>query len=173
MKLVEIYSLVPKYEKDIWDLLVLSDEEFVPPLSSRNSTQQVGFAEGGMVENKPYAYFETIKTQSFILALEEDKVIGFMSYIPNYSLPFLYNGKEVISDYVSTVVVHPNYRGRKITQKFYNKLFERKTAISTRTWSTNRAHIKILCRMLFEQIVTIENDRGEGIDTLYFLKTKD
>jgi RimJ/RimL family protein N-acetyltransferase len=42
----------------------------------------------------------------------------------------------------------------------------------TRTWSTNAAHIAILGKFGFSQIARIENDRGEGIDTVYFAKKR-
>ena len=45
-------------------------------------------------------------------------------------------------------------------------------SIFTRTWSTNAAHIKILDKFNFEIIKCIENDRGDGIDTVYFAKIR-
>jgi ribosomal protein S18 acetylase RimI-like enzyme len=53
----------------------------------------------------------------------------------------------------------------------YDHLFNEKYAdrnIFTRTWSTNTAHISILKKYNFREIHRIENDRGEGIDTVYF-----
>lgn len=44
--------------------------------------------------------------------------------------------------------------------------------IFTRTWSTNFAHIKILQAFGFETVKVLKNDRGSGIDTVYFKKEK-
>lgn len=173
MKIVEISSLSAEYEEDVWGLLVLTDEEFVPSLSSRNSTQQLDFNEEAGRVNRPYAYYEAIKEQEFILAVEENKVVGILSYIPNFKLPFRYKGEEIISNYVSTIIVHPDYRGRKITQKLYRRLMKKSENITTRTWSENMAHITILQTLKFDLIQRIENDRGPGIDTVYYMKKPD
>ena len=55
----------------------------------------------------------------------------------------------------------------------YASLFEeyKDVNIFTRTWSTNMAHIKILSKFDFEKMSVIENDRGEGIDKVYFKKS--
>lgn len=171
MKIIETQTLTSFYEKDIWDLLVLADNEFVPSLSSRNSTLQTSFEETESPhQDKPVAYFEIIKQQNFILALKDDKVIGFLSYIPDYILPFSYMDEEIATQYVSTIIVAPQFRGQNITQMLYKKLIDEKSCIATRTWSTNNAHINILRKLKFELVKTLPNDRGRGIDTLYFLK---
>ncbi len=173
MKIVEISSLNAEYEEDVWELLVLTDEEFIPSLSSRNSTQQTDFNADNKCVNRPYAYYEAIKEQEFILAVEEDKVVGLLSYIPDFKLPFCYNDEEIVSNYVSTIIVHPDCRGKKITQKLYKQLMEKNVTITTRTWSGNMAHITILRRLKFDLIQTIPNDRGSGIDTVYYMKKLD
>ena len=59
-------------------LLILGDKEFIPPLSSRSSTTQqgLGSAKGSGID----LYFEEMKEQSFVLALEGDILAGFMSF---------------------------------------------------------------------------------------------
>lgn len=42
--------------------------------------------------------------------------------------------------------------------------------LKTRTWSTNDAHIHILQSIGFVMVKNIDNDRGIGINTLYFEK---
>ena len=55
----------------------------------------------------------------------------------------------------------------------YETLFKKyeNVDIFTRTWSTNEAHIKILMKFDFEIMSVLKNDRGEGIDTVYFKKS--
>ena len=73
--------------------------------------------------------------------------------------------------YLSTLVLSAESRGKGITKKLYahlfNELYPEKN-IFTRTWSTNAPHIKILDYFGFDEMVRIKNDRGNGIDTVYF-----
>jgi ribosomal protein S18 acetylase RimI-like enzyme len=71
-------------------------------------------------------------------------------------------------------VVSPKARGKGVTTALYQKLFTEyeKVNIFTRTWSTNFAHIKILGKYGFEVIKILKDDRGIGIDTVYFKKAK-
>ena len=87
------------------------------------------------------------------------------------------NGKigeeDLPNIYISTLLVSPEGRGKGLTSKMYEILFaEYENAnIFTRTWSTNEAHIKILSKFGFEAMLILKNDRGNGIDTIYFKKS--
>ena len=73
--------------------------------------------------------------------------------------------------YLSTLMLKSEARGKHLTQKMYDYLFNNLYAdrsIFTRTWSTNGAHLRILEKFDFKLIKTIPNDRGVGIDTVYF-----
>jgi len=77
--------------------------------------------------------------------------------------------------YLSTLILSTESRGKGVTKKLYAHLFNElypDKSIFTRTWSTNLAHIKILDYFSFEEIARLENDRGNGIDTVYFAKRK-
>ena len=45
-----------------------------------------------------------------------------------------------------------------------------KDRIFTRTWSTNASQMNILPKMQFCELERIPNDRGDGIDTVYFCR---
>jgi len=162
-----------EYEGQIWELVKLADGEFVPPLSSRNSTTQGNLLQGGTVTGAgPVSYFEGLKKQEMIIYLEEGRVVGFMSYIPHHILEIqgIEEKKEV--NYVSTVIVHPKCRGKRITEKMYQELIKiSDVPVATITWNSNRAHIHILEKMGFELVATLKDDRGEGIDTVYYIKS--
>ena len=107
-------------------------------------------------------------------AFEEDTLLGFVSFKENYT-------NDVISDnnlpniYLSTLMLKSEARGKHLTQKMYDYLFNTLYAdrsIFTRTWSTNFAHLKILEKFHFKLIKTIKNDRGNNIDTVYFSLTR-
>lgn len=158
---------------DIWALLCRYDQAFVPPLSARENTYQSNLLGGQLVAGKPRKYFETLKEQSFLIALNEhQRVVGFMSYRPEYVCQDLEDPLE--TTYVTTIIVEEEQRGKGITTTFYKTLFARlepMETVTTRTWSTNDDHIHVLMKLGFEMVKSIEDSRGEGIDTVYFRKT--
>ncbi len=151
-------------------LLILGDKEFIPPLSSRSSTTQQGLS--GAVGNGIDSYFEEMKTQSFVLAMEGDTLAGFMSFKINHKGAHIPEGENL---YASTSVVHPDFRGQGLMTGFYRKMIAEfpNTPIYTRTWHENFGHLKVLSRLGFEQIHFLENDRGEGIHTVYYGRCPD
>lgn len=154
---------------DIMELLTLCNNEFVPPLSSRNSTTQ-SLLDGRETDSPvPYEYFENIRIQPAFVMLEKGKAIGFMSFKKNYVSPEI-PPEMTPNVYITTVIVHPHYRNRGITNKLYCALLERYVGyhIFTRTWSTNNCHTRILLSRKFYEHCRLENDRGDGIDTVYY-----
>lgn len=167
-----IHCLPEQYENQVWELLKRSDHEFVPPLSARCSTTQGNLLQGSEGESEgPAEYFESLKKQQFFLYVADGVVAGFISYIANHALKIPSMNESVSADYVSTVIVHPSYRGEGITEKLYRELLnERKLPLATRTWSTNYAHIHILDKLQFDVVAILKNDRGKNIDTVYYMK---
>ncbi len=156
----------PKLLTQLRELLILGDKEFIPPLSSRGSTTQQGLAEAedmGGIDS----YFEEMKNQCFVLALEGDVLAGFMSFKINHTGAHIPEGENL---YASTSVVHPDYRGRGLMTSFYTEMIRAfpEKAIYTRTWHENFGHLKVLSRLGFELLERIENDRGDGIHTVYY-----
>lgn len=157
--------------KDILKLLILCDNEFVPPLSARDSTSQKEFGEGDSDDKKdaPIKYFEGIHDQPAFLAEKDGHVIGFMSIKKDHVCEEI--PKEPMQNiYITTIIVHPHHRNKGITNAFYQALLSKfKTLdIYTRTWSTNTSHIRILSSLKFYEHERKEDDRGAGIDTIYY-----
>ena len=165
-----VSTLSVRYKNDIWKLVQASDSEFVPALSSRGATTQTDL---GAHESKaaPTDYFNTLCTQSFILCIKRFHVVGFLSYIPDHRLE---SGDTVnmTCDYISTIIVDAKFRNRGITTSMYNKLFEHRPGkiYATRTWSLNHTHISLLDKLGFSLILRLKDDRGAGIDTVYYSK---
>lgn len=160
------------YKNDVWELLCRYDHTFIPALSSRQSTSQSNLLQKNN-ENKPYTYFNNILKQSIIVAVnEQDQVIGFMSYKPDYISSELQDNVSTL--YITTIIVDEAYRGKGITTTFYKEI--EKVArtynkpIMTRTWSTNTAHIHVLQKVGLVEIKRIEHARGPNIDTVYYRK---
>lgn len=159
------------YKKDIYDLMVLCDQDFVPPLSARNSSSQKDLTSYTMSETGPITYFNEMIQQHFVLAFDQDKVVGFMTFKPNFDC---LDYKDTI--YATTSIVHPDYRGNHFLSKFYDTLEHqlpegiRKDYVTLRTWSGNEKQFYMLEKRGYKQIKVLKNDRGEGIDTVYFAK---
>ncbi|MDO5728994.1 MAG: N-acetyltransferase [Actinomycetaceae bacterium] len=160
------------------DLVAHADHEFIPPLSSRSSTtqQRLDLTIDSSQTASTDAYCRELETQSFVFAVAsgdtataKENIIAFLSYRPHTTL---FDRKRPLSHYVSTIIVDPHYRGQGVAQRLYNALFaiadEQGVSVSTRTWSTNNAHIALLKKNHFNLITTIPNDRGEGLDTVYY-----
>ena len=169
---MEIYILDQQTQARIYpeayEMLAAADREFIPPLSSRVSSTQKDLSAAAAGENIS-RYFEQLKQQRFAAAFEGDTLIAFVSYIENYCCDVI-PPEKCPNIYLSTLVVSPKARGKGVTKALYGRLFAEYKAfnIFTRTWSTNLAHIKILQGYGFETIKVLKNDRGNGIDTVYF-----
>ena len=148
------------------ELLILGDKEFVPPLSSRSSTTQQGLAKAGD-QGGIDAYFEEMKKQCFVLAMEGDRMGGFMSFKIDHVGAHIPEG---INLYASTSVVHPDFRGQGLMTGFYKEMIRAfpERPVYTRTWHENAGHLKVLGRLGFECLALLENDRSEGIHTVYY-----
>lgn len=172
------YKLLTKEEQknyydQIFEMMLASDRDFIPPLSARSSTTQKDLSSTkGSVEGLK-SYFDEMKTQRFMVCLDSDILVSFVSFKENFTNDKIHND-DLPNIYLSTLIMRPEYRGQKITQTLYAALFDiyADASIFTRTWSTNIPHIKILSNFDFEIIDTLKNDRGEGIDTVYFAKRR-
>ena len=172
---MEIKILTPEvygvYSDEILAMLYASNQDFVPPLSARSSTTQADLSAAISGKDGVLLYFNEMKKQRILVATEYDKLLGFVSYKENYT------NTHIAEDfrpniYISTLIVKPDARGRHLTQGMYESLFEAYASsyVFTRTWSTNAAHIRILSKFDFKTFYTLKNDRGPGIDTVYFIK---
>ena len=170
MKLGITTKLHERYYNGVKELLVKYDETFIPALSYRSSTIQEDFSDSisNNDDNEKAknidAYFNSLLTQSFLMAMLNGEILGFMSFFEK-TIPY---GSQIESNYVSTVIVDSTFRGKGLTKQFYIELAKLGKPITTRTWSGNDAHIHILETLGFETVKRLKNDRGENIDTLYF-----
>ena len=154
-------------------MLYYIDAEFVPPLSKRRSTTQNNLTGEG-AENGIEAYFSEMIKQDITGVFENNELIGFVSYRKNYTSEIIFSS-ELPNIYISTLVLSRQSRGRGITKELYSYLFNTlfpESSIFTRTWSTNIAHTRILSYFGFSELLRIENDRGDGIDTVYYKREK-
>jgi len=166
-------------KEQIWQILCECDKEFIPALSARESSTQGNLNNNTSLDVKPQSYFENMITQNFILAIDEEtgSLVGFMTFRSNYHCEELKDYAP--SNYITTICVKKDYRNHGITKGFYEVILENvedaelaSNFVTTRTWSTNDAHIHLLNKLGFINCTTLKNHRGEGIDTVYFAKNK-
>ncbi len=162
----------PSLLDGVWNLLCRYDHDFIPPLSARDYTYQSDLTIHAPTKQEPNPYYEQLTKQSFVLAQDKDKVVGFMSYRPHYVSEDLNDQVETI--YVTTVIVDESYRGQGVAMRLYTELAiiakQQDEPIMTRTWSTNESHIRILNRIGMREIKRIVDGRGAGLDTVYYRK---
>ncbi len=153
----------------IFQLLIECAGEFVPPLWQRSSSTQQDLHGSSSSSKIPSEYFESIRKQSAFVAIDSGRVVGFMSFRKNYICKEIPRSFQP-NIYITTVIVDPVYRNRGITGEFYEKLIDRFAGyhIFTRTWSTNNSHSRILSSRRFFEHKRIPDDRGPGIDTVYY-----
>lgn len=162
------------YKRDVIEMLKGSDKDFVPPLSARTSTTQSDLSATESSEQGLLSYYQEMNNQQILGAFDEQGLIGFVSYRENY-LSSEIGEDDLPNIYLSTLVLKPEARGKHVTYQMYDYLFNQlypNHSIFTRTWSTNAAHIRILSKFDFIEFIRKPNDRGEGIDTVYFCKRR-
>ena len=101
-------ELQTSYQTDVRELLCASDKEFIPPLSKRKGTTQQSFSEEKDDNTGLTLYYQQMLQQEFILAIENEKVVGFLTFIPDHILDLESNKYKC--DYVSTVIVSSESR---------------------------------------------------------------
>lgn len=163
-------------KKEIWQLLLACDRDFIPPLSQRVSSTQKkwnkelrsDFSEG------PREYFDELMGQQFLILRKNQKLIGFLTFKHHE------DSVEVpgclVTNYITTLCIDPAYRGMGLAEQLYSFMEQKlpkemeAPCLSLRTWSTNYAQLHLLKKRGYVSYKRLLNDRGKGIDTIYFYK---
>ncbi|MGN1148623.1 MAG: GNAT family N-acetyltransferase [Lachnospiraceae bacterium] len=179
MKVIYRGNQLEEWEKQqIWEILCQCDDEFYPRLSARESSSQKNLLTDGSdisVKTLPTSYFAEMILQDFILAYIDDRVIGFMTFKQHYLCDALSGFGESL--YITTVCVRKECRGKGAMSALYQYMEQEVPAmldcyrISTRTWSLNEAQLHELPNRGYDTICILPNDRGNGVDTIYFGKS--
>lgn len=161
------------FEAGIGRLVEIADDEFVPPLTGRGRadvTRSGSETGGGTVET----YVERCVDRPLVAATDGDRLVGMLSFRQMDEADAL--DGYTPTNHVSIVIVEPEYRGRGIARDLYTVLIDelpsayRQPNLSTKTWSTNDGHISLLESLGFECVTRVEDDRGEGVDTVYYAR---
>lgn len=160
-------------EAAIRRLLSAADEAFVPPLTddARATISRPGDKPG---PTSIQEYLEACLGRPMVGAFDEGQLVGFASLESRTDDGPL--AAYSPTTHVSVLVIDEAYRGEGIATRFYNYLLDTvpeglpQSAISTKTWHTNRGHIAILDSLDFECVHRVEDDRAPGIDTVYYAR---
>ena len=142
-------------------------QQYIPDELAETEEKTDGIAE----------YLENICSQHVVLWKEEGVVRAFMTWKDHFNCENL----EAYPDscYLTTLCVWPDYRGQGISEVMYAEAEKDIAAkfpgsrITLRTWSTNGAQEHILDKLGYSLVRRLKDDRGEGIDTVYFVKKEE
>lgn len=172
MRYIYLPSFKPgdTFYQGVYEILRVTETEFVPPLHARCSTTQKDLSKTLFSEDEKErnlrAYFGSMLSQQFIIAAEGDEVIGFLSFR---------NGEK--EKYISTIAVATKARKQGVAQGLYEALFDAigdKETYSTRTWESNEYHQRILNKLGFRLKERKDEGRtdinGKPVPSLYYIK---
>lgn len=163
-----------QYEPSIRRLLEAVGEEFVPPLtdSARSELSRAG-QTGGRTDIDRYV--ERCLDRPMVGVTKDGTLKGLLSFEPLSDSDAL--GEYTPTNHVERFAVDPDFRGRGIGTEMYRVFINDLPAdyqqpfASTETWETNDAHIAILEDFGFELVHRVPDDRGPGLDTVYYARS--
>ena len=166
-------KLSSSQKEQLYHLLVSREGDFIPPISERGEKSK---------EENIKEYFEHLLSMRMVLIEEnvtmsnipdevrekEMHLAAYLAFEPEHYFP---PTDETIL-YMSSAIVDPKYRGHHYLEEMYKCCFEEAgdRPVGTRTWSTNGVQLHLLPKLGFEVAERIVNDRGEGIDSLYYIR---
>ena len=145
----------------VLNLLKDNDKSFCPPLSKRTFFDSKFITQTDKDTNIIRYYRWLLDSSCILVKNEKDAVIGFVAYTVD---------KECL--YIKNILVDEKYRNRGIASKLYSMILEVNRKVRIRTWSTNLVNIRLLKKNGFTIEEVIKDDRGEGIDTIFFVREK-
>lgn len=138
------------------NLFTIINEDFVPPVSKRGTLKEN--VENIMKIKNCYTLIleNQMKETMGIISFKKDKEDGKAAYIP-------------------WIAVHPKFRRMGVGSMLLSealKLMKKDhiSSVTTRTWSTNAASLKLWRNAEFKKSKVIKDDRGSGIDTIYLTR---
>ncbi|MBN1466159.1 GNAT family N-acetyltransferase [candidate division KSB1 bacterium] len=163
----------PEISATVWQLVKMCDEEFVPPLRSRDSTIAGHLSTSLTGSEEPVSYFDMLKSQHLLIARFSPSVVGFLSFRHDHVAA---EWAGFPSNYITTICVHKDHRRKGVGAALYRTILERlpdaltSHYTTTRTWDGNEGHIQLLRSMGFQLVRHVVNDRGGGIGSSYWVK---
>jgi len=168
-----------EHKSFIKEIVEICSQEFFPPLTARFTTTDVKLNKNVVANGRIDDYIDFLYKQINLFVTIESKLVGYMSFIHNFHNDAVFGDLRGINNYITTICVLPEYRGRGIAKALYDfietKLPQELTSniISTRTWCKNKDHIQVLKKRGYLLTCTNNDDReynGEISSTVYYAK---
>ncbi len=174
MTSVRLVRTPNEYADQIRTLLVAGDDAFVPPLTASERSTVSQSVDGNEGPTDIDGYVDRCLSRPMIAAFDDDRLCGFMSFgrLADSDVLDAYTP----TNYVAVLLIDEAYRNKGIATRLYDFLLNalpsdlQAPSLSTKTWSTNHAHLAILERLSFECVSRIVDDRAPGIDTVYYAR---
>lgn len=174
MVAVQYVSTPENHKIEMRGILSCVDEEFVPPLTGefRENITRTD-EEGGQTDIE--GYVQRCLERPLIGAILDGRLVGLLSFEHIDNAPPI--EPYTPTNHVEIIAVHPEYRGQGLATEMYNYVIEElpselsRPHISTKTWDSNTRHIEILDRFGFKLVHREPDDRGPGVDTVYYARS--
>ena len=168
-------ELTEKEKQEIYEILEACDQDFWPPLSERAGTAEKHLTGDSSHNPGVTDYYRELMTQKNFLWKQGERTIAFLSFRPEYHCPQLSRFPKVC--YLTTLCLLKEFRGKGLSVRIYRDVLEYlhsrypDATPTLRTWSTNGPQIHLMKKLHFEPVAVLKDDRGPGVDTIYFAKT--
>ena len=172
-------ELSDSQKEQLFGLLKSREQDFVPPISERGDKtpeenievyyQHLLEMKLVLIESDPSEGRNASEDGRNIAEMNgTEEIAAYLAYEPEHYFPS--TGENIL--YMSSAIVDPAYRGHHFLEEMYESCFEEagERPVGTRTWSTNGVQMHVLPKLGFQVAERIENDRGPGIDSLYFIR---
>lgn len=159
------------HKDELWDILTMTDYEFIPPLSDRHPITLGAMEPAPHQWDLPIEHLEFLLDLHVILGWVGDKVVGFLSFLPDFSHETIRQYPSCV--YIDTVAVLPFWRRKGMARELYrvlfsSEVFQRHDDAVMHTWSTNDSHGALVEALGFDEIDRIPDERAQGVDTVVF-----
>lgn len=157
----------PTIEAGVRRLLEEVDSEFVPALSRRSGTLSISDDGTG---HDLASYMAALGFEWWLVALQDDAVVGLLSFLDDHDDAALAAFSSSL--HVTTVAVTHSARRTGVATALYDALdlvaIDRRACVTTRTWTSNACHLRLLETRGFRRVGQIPEERGPGVGTVYF-----
>lgn len=160
----------PNLHLQLKELLLLCNEDFIPPLSENRRTrpdQSIGELIDLYIAEKDLQHH-------YLLAVEDDRLIGFTNFETDVKLKHFPDQPKGV--HVDTSCVHPDFRNRQVGQALYAFFEELVPTVtdnlfSTRsTWETNHRQIHLFEKTGYQRLGAVWNSPNSLMQSVYYTK---
>ena len=138
----------------IIDFIKQVDRDFYPPISKRKKIEE-------------YVRDNIVESHYLLVVCDKERIVG--------SICVGLDKPERGDGYIDWIAILSKYRRRGLAVRLIDNVEAYLTKnnfdkVKVRTWSTNLAGVALYNKLGFSVDYLVKNERGEGIDSIYFVK---